>query len=546
MGNLSNLFISQSFISVLHTGNNNTLSAQYTDIQDGLGNSSGVSLKTNGDLSMSGSLTASLQQGYVWVGNASGRTTTVPTSSFGGGGSATWPVSGTPSGIVSGSSQLTASYDTRYALSGSGGGTLPSGVVSGSSQINYPQISNIPSGIVSGAAQITPLLPSGVVSGSGQISGLGFVSSSVTGSSVVTASFSGNTLTFTKGNGTTFGVVIPDVSGSTINTGSFITSIQNNPLTPLTLIYDNALGSTNVTLNLPSGIVSGSSQLTSSYDLRYALSGSGGGGGATLGSNTFIGNQTITGSLFISSSGVIDIIAPNFPGAPAPGGVSVTGSLAVNGNFAVNGGNFVVGQINTPKIVGNGSPGLDIVSNVQIYNDGNINNARILGVSGSVHVSQSLYTGDLYVGGNKQFNVAEFFSTTTQSGSAGVSGSITFNNSGSVNGVSLANNTRITVANAGTYNIQFSAQVETNAGSDSVYIWFKKNGVNIPSSATKVVLANNTAQVMTVNILDEASTNDYYQLAYQTNNGHATLLAEVASGNIPAIPSVIATVTQVR
>ena len=86
MGNLSNLFISQSFISVLHTGNNNTLSAQYTDIQDGLGNSSGVSLKTNGDLSMSGSLTASLQQGYVWVGNASGRTTTVPTSSFGGGG----------------------------------------------------------------------------------------------------------------------------------------------------------------------------------------------------------------------------------------------------------------------------------------------------------------------------------------------------------------------------------------------------------------------------------------------------------------------------
>ena len=46
--------------------------------------------------------------------------------------------------------------------------------------------------------------------------------------SLTTASFSGNTLTFTKGNGTTFGVVIPDVSGSTINTGSFATTGSNS------------------------------------------------------------------------------------------------------------------------------------------------------------------------------------------------------------------------------------------------------------------------------------------------------------------------------
>ena len=56
-------------------------------------------------------------------------------------------------------------------------------------------------------------------------------------------------MTFTKGNGTTFGVVIPDVSGSTINTGSF----------------------------------------------------------ATTGSNSFNGNQTITGSLILSSSNAIEL-----------------------------------------------------------------------------------------------------------------------------------------------------------------------------------------------------------------------------------------------
>ncbi len=49
---------------------------------------------------------------------------------------------------------------------------LPTGVVSGSSQITYSGISSIPAGIVSGAAQIPPLLPSGVISGSSQISGI--------------------------------------------------------------------------------------------------------------------------------------------------------------------------------------------------------------------------------------------------------------------------------------------------------------------------------------------------------------------------------------
>jgi hypothetical protein len=51
---------------------------------------------------------------------------------------------------------------------------------------------------------------------------------------------------------------------------------------------------------------------------------------------------------------------------------------------------------------------------------------------------------------------------------------------------------------------------------------------------------------MTVNILDTGVANDYYELAYQTTNGHATVLYEPAAGNIPAIPSVILTVTQIR
>jgi uncharacterized coiled-coil protein SlyX len=100
MGSLSNLYISQSYQSLIHLGTNNTASATLIDLQDGLGNSIGVAVNTNGDLSLSGSLTASLANGYVWVGNSSNRTTLVSTSSFGGG-----------SSINTGSFATTASFN---------------------------------------------------------------------------------------------------------------------------------------------------------------------------------------------------------------------------------------------------------------------------------------------------------------------------------------------------------------------------------------------------------------------------------------------------
>ena len=60
-------------------------------------------------------------------------------------------------------------------------------------------------------------------------SSFGSVTSAITASSLITASFDNGTrnLTFTKGDASTFNVNIPDVSGSTINTGSFATTGSN-------------------------------------------------------------------------------------------------------------------------------------------------------------------------------------------------------------------------------------------------------------------------------------------------------------------------------
>jgi hypothetical protein len=65
MGNLSNLYISQSFISLIHLGSNNTASVTPTQLEDGLGNGIGVSVSTNGNLYVSGNVYATNLTGSV-------------------------------------------------------------------------------------------------------------------------------------------------------------------------------------------------------------------------------------------------------------------------------------------------------------------------------------------------------------------------------------------------------------------------------------------------------------------------------------------------
>ena len=57
MGSLSNLYISQSYQSLIHFGNNSSASATLVEIQDGVGNGLGVYLNTTGSISASNTIT---------------------------------------------------------------------------------------------------------------------------------------------------------------------------------------------------------------------------------------------------------------------------------------------------------------------------------------------------------------------------------------------------------------------------------------------------------------------------------------------------------
>lgn len=122
------------------------------------------------------------------------------------------------------------------------------------------------------------------------------------------------------------------------------------------------------------------------------------------------------------------------------------------------------------------------------------------------------------------------------------------------NGVSVVNDgssnpTRVTLANTGIYNIQFSLQLEKTGGSGNMIadIWIRKNGVDIPSTTGKVVLtgsANASPVVAAWNYVLDLAAGDYIQLMWSTSNTNVEIVAAVATSPHPAIPSAILTVTQ--
>jgi len=271
-----------------------------------------------------------------------------------------------PSGVISGSSQLTSSYDTRYSLSGSSGVSdytdltnIPANIISGSQQITdlgfissshtvidslntftssiqtevdalssatSSYITTLPSGLLSGShSDLTSLntytsstddrltsieaatgsyltsetdsqtlsidgndltissgntitipgtsIPAGTISGSEQITDLGFISSSHTDVTHLNT-FTSSIQTEVDGLSTFTSSIQTEVDVLSAATSSYLTSETDSQTlsidgNELTISSGNSI--TLPSTSLPSGVISGSSQLTSSYDARYVI-----------------------------------------------------------------------------------------------------------------------------------------------------------------------------------------------------------------------------------------------------------------------------------
>lgn len=140
-----------------------------------------------------------------------------------------------------------------------------------------------------------------------------------------------------------------------------------------------------------------------------------------------------------------------------------------------------------------------------------------------------------------------FYDTTTQTAAAiNTAYAMTFNTSDLSYGVTIGTPTsRIYVDTPNVYNVQFSAQLDKTAGGVGlVWVWLRKNGVDVPDSAGQIRIQGNNAEVLAAwNYLVQLNAGDYIELMWEVDDTSVIILAEAASAVHPSIPSVILTVS---
>lgn len=140
-----------------------------------------------------------------------------------------------------------------------------------------------------------------------------------------------------------------------------------------------------------------------------------------------------------------------------------------------------------------------------------------------------------------------FYDTTTQTAAAiNTAYAITFNTTDLSYGVTVGSPTsRIYVDRPNVYNVQFSAQLDkTSGGVGLVWIWLRKNGVNVADSAGQVRIQGNDAELVTAwNYLVQLNAGDYIEIMWEVDDTSVQILYDTATAVHPAIPSVILTVT---
>jgi hypothetical protein len=147
-------------------------------------------------------------------------------------------------------------------------------------------------------------------------------------------------------------------------------------------------------------------------------------------------------------------------------------------------------------------------------------------------------------------NYGQFYDTTTQTAAAiNTAYAMTFNTSSNRYGVYIdpANTSHVKVTRPAVYNMQFSLQLDkTSGGVGLFYVWGRINGVDIPNSASQVRIQGNNAEIfVAANLFLSMSNGDYFQLMWAVDDTSVQILATAAAPPVPAIPSVILTMTQV-
>lgn len=110
--------------------------------------------------------------------------------------------------------------------------------------------------------------------------------------------------------------------------------------------------------------------------------------------------------------------------------------------------------------------------------------------------------------------------------------------------ISLSADT-ITFISGGTFLISASYQFSQGASSADVAFWFKKNGNEVPNSATHQSMSSNSKQTAMVTIIETFTPGETMNLRIRTTSNNTIIDNIAGSGDIPDAPAVILSITQV-
>jgi hypothetical protein len=129
---------------------------------------------------------------------------------------------------------------------------------------------------------------------------------------------------------------------------------------------------------------------------------------------------------------------------------------------------------------------------------------------------------------------------------------VTFNTTDFSSGVTIASNSRITVADAGIWNLQFSIQfTNTTNSSQDVDVWFRVNGTNVANSNSRFGFAPRKGVgdpfhiIAAMNYFVSLNANDYVEIMWRPTDVGVTI-EQYAAGTTPtrpAVPSAIVTMS---
>ena len=126
---------------------------------------------------------------------------------------------------------------------------------------------------------------------------------------------------------------------------------------------------------------------------------------------------------------------------------------------------------------------------------------------------------------------------------------ITFDLTRITNGIVIGGTTsQLIVPESGLYQFNATLQfISSSAVDKNIWVWYRSNGTDIPSSARIVTVSTNNAYTpIALNEAVSLAAGEYVELMYAANSTNVTIDAVAATAFAPASPAVVIEVTQVQ